>query len=300
MKRVIFETLRFLLVLLTGKGYDRSERINALHHKLAWRLHKLLPFFGITGIKKIAVPNMQDKSMYVMAEDGGVAHQLIMYRQYEPYESKLARKYLKSGMTVYNIGANLGYYVLLASKAVGNQGEVYAFEPAPENFELLTRTIEENHANNVIAVQTAAGSRNGTAELSLSATNSGDHQLYNIAGRSHVSVAVTTIDIFAEDTHSVPDAIILDVQGAELDVLLGAETLTKNRRPLILFSEFWPQGLNERHPNGAFQFLDILERAGFGFHRIDEKHHKLVATNPKQLLATVIDNQEVNLLCIRD
>ena len=300
MKRVIFEVLRFLLVLLTGKGYDRSERINALHHKLAWRLHKLLPFFGITGVQKIAVPNMPGKSMHVVAEDGGVAHQLIMYCQYEPYESELAREYLKPGMTVYNIGANLGYYVLLTSKAVGNHGKVYAFEPAPENFRLLMKTIEENHANNVIPIQTAVGSRNGSAELSLSATNSGDHQLYDVAGRSHISVDLTTIDAFIEDTLSIPDAIILDVQGAELDVLLGAEALIKKSKPLMLFAEFWPRGLNERHPNGAFQFLDILERAGFGFHRIDEKHHILVATNPKQLLETIKDNQEVNLLCIRD
>src|SRR5437879_3557062 len=109
----MFPVLRFLLVALTGRGYDRSPWLNNLHHKLAYRLHKLLPRFGITGLQRI--PIFSDRFMYVRAEDGGVAHQLIMYREYEPFESKLVREYLRPGMTVYNIGANLGYYALLAS-----------------------------------------------------------------------------------------------------------------------------------------------------------------------------------------
>jgi FkbM family methyltransferase len=302
--RSLFEVLRLLLVTLTGCGYDRAEWMNRLHHKLAFRLHKSLSFFGIAGIQKISIPasfnREPDKSMYVRAEDGGVAHQLIMYRHYEPYESRLVREYLKPGMTVYNIGANLGYYVLLASEYIGERGIVYAFEPAPENFELLTRTIDENHIANAIALQTAVGATEGTAELSLSDTNSGDHQLREVSGRSHVTVNVTSIDNFISAGHSTPDAIILDVQGSELDVFLGAEALMSSPRPLILFTEFWPGGLNKRHPNGAAQFLDMLEGHGFTFQCIDEKHRKITRTTPEILLSTVIGDQEANLLCVRE
>ena len=326
--RLLFEVLRFLLVTVTGHGYDRAEWMNRVHHKLAFRLHKLLPFFGIAGIQKVSVPapfkgepapfkrelEMPDKSMYVRAEDGGVAHQLIMYRQYEPYESKLVRHYLKPGMTVYNIGANLGYYVLLASMRVGQpgtavqqqartpapRGTVYAFEPAPENFELLTRTIDENHIVNVVALQTAMGATEGVAKLSLSVTNSGDHQLREVSGRSHVTVDVTSIDRFIDAGHPAPDAIILDVQGSELDVLLGAKTLIGSSRPLVLFTEFWPQGLNERHPNGASRFLDMLDHSGFTFQLIDEKYRTSTEITSQQLLSTIIEDREVNLLCTRE
>src|SRR5437763_12445868 len=135
----------------------------------------MLPRFGITGLQR--VPIFSNRFMFVRAEDGGVAHQLIMYREYEPFESKLVREYLRPGMTVYNIGANLGYYALLASDCVGASGSIFAFEPAPENLELLRRTIAENGAANVEIVPMAVSSQVGAATLSLSATNSGDHQL---------------------------------------------------------------------------------------------------------------------------
>jgi len=294
---MLFSLLRFLLVALTGRGYDRSAVVNNLHHKLAYRLHKLLPRFGIAGIQRF--PILPDRFMYVRAEDGGVAHQLLMYREYEPFESQMVADYLDPGMTVYNIGANLGYYALLASEFVEEGGRVFAFEPAPENVGLLRRTIAENGAANVEVISGAVSSRVGSAVLSLSATNSGDHQLVEVDSRDHVAVEVTTVDAFASSGHSLPDAIIMDVQGAELDVLLGAERTLKQGKPCLLFVEFWPQGLNERHENGARRFLEILEEAGFSMQIIDEKRRILRATTSQDLLETTTGHTEVNLLCLR-
>jgi len=297
--RLVFAMLRFLLVTLTGHGYDRSAWMNTLHHKLAYRLHTLLPKFGITGIQKIAVPNLAGKFMYAIAEDGGVAHQLIMYRHYEPYESRLVRKHVKPGMVVYNIGANLGYYAMLASECTGKNGAVYAFEPEPKNFHLLSRTIEENRAANVTAIPAAVGAMEGIAALSLSPSNSGDHQLQAVEGREHIAVDVMTVDDFIAQAHPAPNVIILDVQGAEFDVLRGAQLLLARPEPLVLFAEFWPRGLNERHTNGAADFLDLLTRARFSFQLIDEKRQMLVSTTSNELLRTVTENSEVNLLCVR-
>jgi FkbM family methyltransferase len=299
MQRMLFNILRSALVAFTGRGYDRAPWMNDLHHKLSFRLHKLLPVFGISGIQKVPVPGFQNRLMYVRAEDGGVAHQLIMYRDYEPYESKLVREYLKPGMTVYNIGANLGYYALLASECVGTRGKIYAFEPAPENFELLKRTILENGLTNVDIFQMAVGAAEGTAMLSLSQTNSGDHQLQTIATREHVTVDVTTINSFIAEGHAPPDAIIMDVQGAELDVLRGAASLLASRLPLTVFTEFWHTGLDERHENGANEMLDIIYGAGFKMSIIDEKHHTLQTTSQNVLLEQFSGSAEVNLLCLR-
>ncbi|HWF45341.1 MAG TPA: FkbM family methyltransferase [Candidatus Kapabacteria bacterium] len=297
--RFAFAVFRYLLVALTGHGYDRATWMNTLHHKLSYRLHKLLPKFGITGVQKIAVPNLSGKFMYVIAEDGGVAHQLIMYRNYEPYESRLVRERVKPGMVVYNIGANLGYYALLASERIGKNGTVYAFEPEPKNFEMLSRTIKENHAANVTAIPAAVGAMEGVAALSISPTNSGDHQLQAVAGRDHVAVEVLTVDDFIAQVHPAPNIIILDVQGAELDVLRGAQSLLARPEPLALFAEFWPRGLNERRTNGAADLLDLLTRARFSFQLIDEKRQMLVSTTASDLLRTVTENNEVNLLCVR-
>ncbi|MFI5201866.1 MAG: FkbM family methyltransferase [Candidatus Kapaibacterium sp.] len=295
----ILQFLRWLLILITGRGYDRSGWMNNLHHKLSYRLHKLLPKFGITGVQKVQVPGMQGRFMYVRAEDGGVAHQLIMYREYEPFESRLVREYFKPGMTVYNIGANLGYYTLLASECVGGTGKVFAFEPEPGNLELLRRTISENRCSNVQICPMAVSQKAGIATLSISETNSGDHRLTTIADREHVEVEIVSIDTFIAEGHAAPNAIIMDVQGAELDVLNGASILLASKDPLTLFTEFWPGGLNERHPNGAREMLDILERAGFQLHEIDERKKRLVTITSEILIDHTNGNMEVNLLCMR-
>jgi FkbM family methyltransferase len=299
MRRFLFNILRGLLVAFTGRGYDRAPWMNDLHHKLSYRLHKLLPKFGITGIQKVPVPEMAGRFMYVRAEDGGVAHQLLMYHHYEPYESEIVSKHLKPGMTVYNIGANLGYYTLLASERVGPQGKVFAFEPAPENFALLQRTVSENGLSNVELFPIAVGAVKGSATLSLSTTNSGDHQLQTVASRDRIIVEVTSIGSFIAEGHAAPDAIIMDVQGAEFDVLRGATGLLASKQPLILFTEFWPQGLDERHPNGAKEMLETLTVTGFHITLIDERHHTLRQTTPEHLLQAFTGNTETNLLCIR-
>jgi FkbM family methyltransferase len=295
----LLQFLRWLLIVVTGRGHDRSGWMNNLHHKLSYRLHKLLPRFGITGIQKVPVPGMPGRFMYVHAEDGGVAHQLIIYREYEPYESSLVRKYLTPGMTVYNIGANLGYYTLLASECVGPSGKIFAFEPASENVELLRKTISDNSNFNVEICAMAVSEEAGAAMLSISETNSGDHRLTTMTGRENVNVEVTSVDIFIAEGHPPPEAIIMDVQGAELDVLRGAESLLRAKNPLLLFTEFWPGGLNDRHPNGAQEMLRILERAGFQLHQIDERKKQLMPVTQKALLEKVRGDMEVNLLCIR-
>jgi FkbM family methyltransferase len=202
-------------------------------------------------------------------------------------------------MVVYNIGANLGYYALLASGCAGKNGAVYAFEPEPKNFELLSRTIKENYAANVTAIPVAVGAMESVAALSLSPTNSGDHQLQAVAGREHITVNVITVDDFIAQAQRAPHVIILDVQGAELDVLRGAQSLLDSPEPLVLFAEFWPRGLNERHTNGAADLLDLLTRARFSFQLIDEKRQMLVSTTANELRRTVTENNEVNVLCVR-
>ncbi len=259
----------------------------------------MLPAFGIIGIQQVPVPGMPGRFIYVRAEDGGVAHQLIMYREYEPFESQLVRERLSPEATVFNIGSNLGYYTLLASECVGRTGRVFAFEPEPNNLELLRRTISENECSNVELQPVAVSEHSGVATLSLSETNSGDHQLTNVIGRNQVQVPKISLDDFIAQGHPSPGAVIMDVQGSELEVLRGATSLLAANRPLVLFTEFWQAGLNTRHPNGANEFLGILERAGFQLALIDESKKILNSVSTEWLLKYVTGNMEVNLLAIR-
>jgi FkbM family methyltransferase len=297
--RLLFEILRRLLILSTGHGYDRSPRVNDLHHKLAYRFHKLLPFFGISGIQRIPVsPN---RHLYVRAEDGGVGHQWIMYRRYEPFETQIVLSTMKPGMVVYNIGANIGYYTLLTSDSVGKSGQIVAFEPAASNLELLNRTIAENGLTNVRVMPVAVGATDGVATLAFSASNSGDHQVvsHGRGDRATTDVPLRSVDSLIAEGFPLPDAIIMDVQGSELDVLRGMEQLLRDPTLKTIFTEYWPGGLNARYQNGAKKFIERLEGAGFAFELIDEKRKQRTPISKEDLLKSRPQHEELNLLCRR-
>ena len=246
------------MVGLTGRGYDRSPSVNDLHHKLAYRLHKLLPTFGISGEQIIDVPGVPGKKMIVRAEDGGVGHQMLMYRSYEPYESSLVAAEVKDSDVVYVVGANIGYYPILCA---ARGARVFAFEPDPTNFDLLVRSIDLNKLSNITPMPMAVGSRDGGTVLSVSPTNSGDHQTGLVEGRAHLRVPIRTLDSLVADGVPPPTIIIMDVQSAELDVIRGAERTLYSAGLRAIFTEFWPGGLERRESGGARTFIDELRAA---------------------------------------
>src|SRR5207245_2930011 len=85
-------------------------------------------------------------------------------------------KLIESGMVVVDIGANVGYYTLLAAEKVGSHGKVLAFEPEPSRYALLEKNVRANDLKNVIPVQKAVSNKTGAARLYLDPRhNSGDH-----------------------------------------------------------------------------------------------------------------------------
>jgi FkbM family methyltransferase len=72
---------------------------------------------------------------------------------------------VKEGMVVVDIGANIGYYTLIAAKLVGKSGIVYVFEPMPSNYECLCKNIEVNGYTNVVLIQKAVSNKYGIAKV---------------------------------------------------------------------------------------------------------------------------------------
>ncbi len=84
---------------------------------------------------------------------------------YEPHDSSLVRNYLKPGMTVMDIGANIGYYSLMASQIIGPAGRVFSFEPNPELGRNLEQTIRDNHITNITFEKAGVSDQAGWADL---------------------------------------------------------------------------------------------------------------------------------------
>ncbi len=182
-------------------------------------------------------------------------------RLWEPIETRWILDRLRPGDTFVDVGANVGYFTLLAARAVGEEGRVFAFEPDPDNFELLARNIELNHLTNVVPVQRAVSDRCGPAQLYLSERNKGDHRIFP-AGERRDSIEVLTVslDSYLGDEPDV-DVVKIDTQGAEVPVLLGMGSILRWSPPALVV-EFWPKGLAGCGATGS-QLLRLLAARGF-------------------------------------
>ena len=106
---------------------------------------------------------------------------------WEPHETSLILDLLQPGDTFLDVGANIGYFSILAAAAVGEAGSVMAYEPDPENYRLLQANVELNALRpRVISTAAALSDANGEGRLYLSADNLGDHQVYAGDGGANV------------------------------------------------------------------------------------------------------------------
>jgi FkbM family methyltransferase len=126
---------------------------------------------------------------------------------------------LAPGRVVLDVGAWVGMYTLLASRRVGPEGHVYAFEPNSVSRELLDANLRRNRARNVTIVPAAVTARPGYAWLRMHRTaHSPETSVHN--GSGDVKVPVLSLASFCAGHGISPDVIKIDVEGAESDVLM--------------------------------------------------------------------------------
>jgi len=154
---------------------------------------------------------------------------------HEPESTAAYWNALRRGMIVVDGGANMGGYSILASRRVGDEGRVFAFEPEPRNAARLRKRLRGYR--NVEVVEKALSDSNGSATLHLDTSHAGHSLVLGAEARiDSVQVPVTTLDSFARDL-SLPgfDLVKLDVEGVELQVIDGmTAALGSSRRPMIL------------------------------------------------------------------
>ncbi len=137
---------------------------------------------------------------------------------------------LKSGMTVWDIGANVGLYTLPSARAVGPTGQVVAFEPMPRNLGYLRRHLSLNRLEGVVVCEVAVS--DATAPLRMAEGDS-PSEFHAEAGGSVEVKAVTLDDWRAESGSPPPDVVKIDVEGSDDAVLRGGAQSFANYRPSI-------------------------------------------------------------------
>jgi FkbM family methyltransferase len=187
--------------------------------------------------------------------------------QFETAELAFVQRFLRRGMTVLDLGAHYGLYTLLASKRVGSRGQVIAFEPSPRERKILRFHLGLNLCRNVRVEGLALGDEDQEADLHVvQGSQTGCNSLRPPMADSEarpIRVRVRRLDGWlAEQKLFGVDFVKLDVEGAELSVLKGAEhMLERPPRPVVLAEVQDVRTLPWGYP--ARDILGELHRKGY-------------------------------------
>jgi FkbM family methyltransferase len=218
------------------------------HRSIAWPLVKRL-------VVELDVPVVGGSVMRVHTVDA-LGKTLVISGRWEPNVTHAFVQALGPGDVCVDVGAHAGYYTLLASKLVGGQGHVYAFEPSPANYRVLRRNLALNHAENVTTFAAAVGPTPGSAVLYEGpGTNTGRATINRALAESvstegrAVTVEVRTIAGAVPESELARVRVVkVDVEGSELDVLRSLEPLFAAGAPLVVFLEFNPKWIADPDP----------------------------------------------------
>jgi len=157
---------------------------------------------------------------------------------YEPHLQKAIRRYVRRGDTVYDVGANLGYISLSLAKQVGPNGRVAAFEPVPQNVDVLRKNIANNGLPNVRVFAVAASDRKGEAVIRIADGNFATSSLVwhrkNSSAEELVIKTVAIDDLVKNGELTEPSFVKIDVEGAEGLALKGMLRTVALSRPVLL------------------------------------------------------------------
>ncbi len=214
-----------------------------------------------------------------------VSARLWQERAWEPFETRLWLRAQRDGDTVIDVGANLGYFSLLSALAQRGAGRIVAFEPAADNFALLTANLQLNACRDrVDAVQAALGACTGPGTLQRSADNRGDHQTYRGDGeRQGEAIRVLCgAEALAERVDHI-DLLKIDTQGSEADVVAGLWPLLEaSRRKLRLLIELTPFSLALAGSSGR-ALVERLAGLDLPMAIVDHVGHVLVPSDAESL-----------------
>jgi FkbM family methyltransferase len=193
--------------------------------------------------------------------------------------------------TALDIGANIGLYSLAMTDA--GFGKVHAFEPISVTYSRLCANVWRNGAaNTIIPHRIAIGKGDSKVSLVYEKGSPATSHLVSTseAGATIESVDITSLDRFSELSGiDEIDLVKIDVEGMEIEVLLGAEQLLKEQRIKVGLIEVCPRNL-ERYGVGVADLLEILKRFGYRLAFLDKSGFANVPAELGRLQNTTLDN----------
>jgi FkbM family methyltransferase len=187
--------------------------------------------------------------------------------------SKFLKNYLKAGDIFMDIGANIGCYTMIASKIVGSEGEIHAFEPVSKVFDKLLFNIQLNNLSNISTNRKAVYETSGTLEFFVSSReNEGMSSIFRHDTESGEieKVKAISIDEYVEKMNIQRiDMMKIDIEGAEIFALKGMKNTIKRFKPIIIME--LSEDVLRNIPVESKDVLDIMRSMNYVIGGIDNQ-----------------------------
>jgi len=178
------------------------------------------------------VPILQGRSRGMKWIVGSSSHGCWL-GSYEYDKRHAFENVVKEGDVVFDIGAHVGFYTLLASALVGPRGKVFAFEPVPRNLFYLREHLRMNHITNVTVIEAAVSSSSGQTFFDEGLTD----QMGRISTQGRLQVNTVCLeDLVSRGELPCPDHMKIDVEGGEMSVFLGARSVLAKAHPTVFLA----------------------------------------------------------------
>lgn len=251
--------------------------------------HGLAYKFLRNTILGIALPvRFRTHRLYVFPFDFGSGASLFLKKDRRGWEEKgfgdFWGKFVKPGMVVVDIGSHVGTHAIEFARMVGLSGQVYAFEPCPYTYSLLTRNIQINGYANITVSKFAISDQSARARLYLALSSEG-HSLV-VKSSNYMEIDTITLDEFFADKNHYVDFIRMNIEGGEPKALDGMQKIIAKNSQLTIVSEYNPHDLYEAGCPPE-QFFKKIRGLGFRIYCSDSTgtfHHILEADLPERFL----------------
>ncbi len=216
--------------------------------------------------------------------DRGISRHLFIRGVHEAngtaaYREALAavQSQTSGNIMMLDIGANIGYYVLEVADLLGDRASIVAFEPDPDNRQLLERNVERNGYGELVDISPLAVDEQSGERTFCRSTHSNWNRLERDEAAGNVDeieerfpIETTSVDEYLDEAGIDPgtvNAVRMDLEGHELNVLKGMKDVLAADEPLVLFIEFHPKFGNREAYEAA---LSTLEELGFAIRHADQ------------------------------
>ena len=214
----------------------------------------------VFDLRQKRLVRMDGFGLYVMPNDY-IGSSIEAHHSYEAHVTRVIRNELREGNVFLDLGANLGYFSMLACSLVKDTGKVIAFEPNPQNLQLIYESKLHNNFANLMVYPYAVSDRSEILRFITVGSNGGVVNEHSVCQEHSLLVQSAVLDQVLAGERRI-DLVKMDIEAHEPAALRGMENLLRSHRPKLI-TEFHPWALRRNYLEPPDEYLQHLEGMGY-------------------------------------